>query len=188
MQKGRVSRKMENAGRWLRRATLIVFLSFSIFSLFLCVPHPPPSLSLSRFFCVILLFTCTGICIGASFSFVACSERELGVTIQSTCFTFKSSCRVAISNRTYGTACVHIHYDYSEHPRLSTGRFPARCAGQCFFRAEIPVSPRDRFGMKSARRDSEVPRKRVLYSRSETFISCKLDVFRSAEIWRSPDW
>lgn len=42
------------------------------------------------------------------------SQRELGVTIQSSCFTFKSSCRAAISNHVRGMACVHVHYD---HPR-----------------------------------------------------------------------
>jgi len=65
-------------------------------------------------------------------SLVACvvaSQRELDVTIQSTCFTFKSSCRAAISNHARGTPCVYVHHDYSR----STAQ-PFQDAGQCSFR------------------------------------------------------
>jgi len=95
-----MSRKMENAKEGgLRRTIRQVFPSSYLRSLIL-------HLSFS------LLSSCSSalVYIQVFLSLVVCvaSQRKLDITIQSTCFTFKSSCRVVISNRARGTPYVYV--------------------------------------------------------------------------------
>lgn len=89
-----------------------------------------------------VIFLVTYISVGASvclFLSLPASQRELGVTIQSTCFTFKSPLAVpAISDRRMARArhcvCVYVHHA-TQDLQLST-EGPARCRP-----ALLPVGP-----------------------------------------------
>lgn len=130
---------MENAGEgWLPRATRDVFLSFSVALSFLVSLFLPYHLPIHLYTRISLFLS------------LPASQRELGVTIQSTCFTFKSSCRAAISNRARGMACVHVHHDYSRST-IFHGR-AVRCR-PVLLRSMNPVSPLLR---KEVQNDSEV--------------------------------
>lgn len=110
-------------GRWLHRATRPMSFLLPLLSHFLL------SLSLSLFYPVIFLLTCTSVHAGLSSLFLSlpASQRELGVTIQSTCFTFKSSRRAAISNRASGMACIHVHCDCSRSTTFVRKSRKIRC-------------------------------------------------------------
>lgn len=139
-QKGRVSWKMENARRWLRRAAL------SSGSPFFLRLSRRSSIHLPRYTYWSLFF------LRRPFS-----ERELGVTNQPTCFTFKSFCRAAISNRVHRMACVRVYSLRlaARDVQLSTGD-----AGQCFFRTEISrAGPSEVVPGWRQHRDSEVWRR-----------------------------
>lgn len=106
---GRHSAEGECRGKWRTRGQRGDYVG--PFAMSFLLP-PPFSRSSFPFLPVIFLYQRT--CGSPLFLSLPASQRELGVTIQSSCFTFKSSCRAAISNHVRGMACVHVHYD---HPR-----------------------------------------------------------------------
>lgn len=153
---------MENARRWLRRATLSSF-SYS--------PVRIRSLFFSR---------------------RPFPERELGVTNQPTCFTFKSSCP-AISNRVHRNG-VCTHYD----SLLEMYNFPREMpVSASSVSRDLGPASRGRSGMKAApawfgsldeRNGFYIVAPRLLFRRKLNVLRPKAKTWRSTSGWFTLLW
>lgn len=121
---------------------------------------------------VIFLFTCTRGSV-SFFRWLRESQRKLGVTIQSTCFTFKSSCRARyLESRSRNGVCVLRLLEIYNFPRKD-------CAMTASASSVLGIRS---FKMKGVQKDSKVPTKWVLY-RPWLFLSLVVN-WESSARWR----